>query len=139
MRRTSRAIGLALLVLASACSDSGTTTTTPAPITGPFTDIFTSIIYPGGFSAHSFSATDAGTITVTLTNAGPPNNVVMGLGIGVPNFGPGCSLTTSVNVPAGPAPQITIAADAGSYCIAIFDAGNNIPTGEAFSITTVHP
>jgi hypothetical protein len=138
MRRVLRAIGLVSMILVAGCSDSGTTTTTPAPITGPFSDIFTSIIYPGGFSAHSFS-TAAGTITVTLTNAGPPANVVMGLGIGVPNFGPGCSLTTAVNVSAGSTPQITIPADAGSYCIAIFDVGNAIPTGEAFSITTVHP
>ena len=139
MRRTLRAIGLALMVLVAACSDSGTTTTTPGPIViGPLKDIFTSIIYPGGFSAHSFS-TAAGTITVTLTSAGPPANVVMGLGIGVPNFGPGCSLTTTVNVSAGSTPQITIPADAGSYCIAIFDVGNAIPTGVGFSITTDHP
>ena len=137
MRKALRAIGLALIVLTAGCGDSGTTTTTPAPITGPFTDIFTSIIYPGGFSAHSFSSR-AGTITVTLTSAGPPA-VVMGLGIGVPNFGPGCSLTTAVNVSAGSTPQITIPADAGAYCIAIFDVGNTIPTGEGFSITTVHP
>ena len=138
MRKALRAIGLVLAVLAAGC-DSGTTTTSPGPIIiGPSSDIFTSIIYPGGFSAHSFS-TAAGTITVTLTNAGPPSTVVMGLGIGVPNFGPGCSLTTAVNVSAGSTPQITIPADAGAYCIAIFDVGNTIPTGEAFSITTVHP
>jgi len=139
MRTALRAIGLALMVLVAGCCDSGTTTTTPAPITGPFKDIFTSIIYPGGFSAHSFSSGAAGTITVTLTSAGPPDTVVMGLGIGVPNFGPGCSLTTAVNVSAGSTPQITIPADAGAYCIAIFDVGNTIPTGESFSITTVHP
>jgi hypothetical protein len=138
MTRALGAIGLLLTLLVAGCGDSGTTTTTPAPV-GPFTDTFTSIIYPGGFSAHSFSATEAGTITVTLTSAGPPATVVMGLGIGVPNFGPGCSLTTAVNVSAGSTPQITIPADAGSYCVAIFDVGNAVPTGESFSITTVHP
>jgi hypothetical protein len=138
MRRALLAV--VLMVLVAACSDSGTTTTNPGPIViGPLKDIFTSIIYPGGFSAHSFSSSAAGTITVTLTKAGPPDTVVMGLGIGVPNFGPGCSLTTAVNVSAGSTPQITIPADAGAYCIAIFDVGNVIPTGEGFSITTVHP
>jgi hypothetical protein len=132
MRRALLAV--VLMVLVAACSDSGTTTTNPGPIViGPLKDIFTSI------SAHSFSSSAAGTITVTLTSAGPPDTVVMGLGIGVPNFGPGCSLTTAVNVSAGSTPQITIPADAGAYCIAIFDVGNVIPTGEGFSITTVHP
>jgi hypothetical protein len=140
MKRSLMAIGLALLVLVGGCTgDSGTTTTTPAP-TGPFTDIFTSIIYPGDVVTHSFAVTATGTVTVTLTNAGPPATVVMGLGIGVPNpAGPGCSLTTAVNTSAGSTPQITTTANNGFYCIAIFDVGNNIPEGESFSITIVHP
>ena len=134
---------LVAALLGSGCSGNNTTapaTTTTTTTTSPATEIFTSIVSPQGTATHSFSAATAGTISVTLTTAGPPPTIVMGLGLGVPNPATsGCSLTTSVNTAAGSTPQITRAADAGMYCIAILDLGHAPPTGVSFSITIVHP
>ncbi len=121
-------------------SSSSVTTTTPSTPTGPVTDKFASIIYPQDVITHSFSASTAGTVTVQLTNAGPPADVTLGLGIGVPNpNAPGCSLLTAVNTAAGAAPQLTATVDIGTFCVSLFDIGNAIPAGESFSITIVHP
>lgn len=143
MKAPLKVLGLAVLTLLAAAgcsSDSGTTTTTPSTPTGPFTDVFTSIIYPQDVLTHSFAMSTSGTITVTLTSAGPPSSVVMGLGLGVPRpDAPGCSLLTALSTPAGAAPQITTTADNGTYCVALFDVGNAIVQGESFSITVVHP
>lgn len=132
---------LAAALLVTGCSGDSQPTTPPATTTSsPVTETFTSIVALRGTDTHSFATPAAGTISVTLTLAGPPLTVVMGLGLGVPNpFGPGCSLTTSVKTTSGSSPQITSAADPGKYCVAISDLGNAPPTGISFAMTIVHP
>jgi hypothetical protein len=144
MRITGAAILVAAL-LVSACSGSSTTapaTTTPTTptTTSPTTETFTSIVSPLGSASRTFTTATAGTISVTLATAGPPSNIVMQLGLGVPNpSGPGCGLATTVNVAASATPQITATGDAGSYCVAILDIGNAPKTGVSFVINILHP
>ena len=62
----------------------------------------------------------------------------MGLGVGTPTGG-SCSLPSSSQVltQAGTTAQLSGTADAGTYCVAVFDAGNQ--TAQiAYSVTVTH-
>jgi len=140
VKTVATAVLVSTLLAAGCSSGNNQTTTTPSTTTSLTTETFTSIVPPQGLLAHAFTAAAAGTVSVTLTTAGPPPTILMGLGLGVPNpLGPGCSLTMSVNTAAGSTPQITSAADEGTYCVAIFDIGNAPPTGVDFFISITHP
>ena len=119
----------AALMLAACGSDS--TPTTPSNTSSTVTENWSSVIAPGGASTRSFTVTSAGTIDVTLT-AGP----TVGLGVGLPRTtGGGCRLGVTVNASPGTAPQITAQADAGQYCVQVFDLGTlNDPSGFALKI-----
>jgi hypothetical protein len=61
----------------------------------------------------------------------------LGLGIGVPrNVNAGCRLTIS-QVDA-PGLSLSIPADAGSYCVQVFDDGGVVKQS-SFSVQIVHP
>jgi len=119
----------AAMMLAACGSDS--TPTTPSNTSTTVTENWSSVIAPGGASTRSFTLTSAGTIVVTLT-AGP----TVGLGVGLPRTtGGGCRLGVTVNASPGTAPQITAQADAGQYCVQVFDLGTlNDPSGFALKI-----
>ncbi len=125
------AIGAAL-VLAGCGSDN--TPTTPSNTSKTMTENWSSVIAPGGASARSFSVSSAGTIVVTLT-AGP----TVGLGVGLPRTnGGGCRLGVSVNASPGTTPQINTQADAGQYCVQVYDLGTlTDPIG--FALKIEHP
>jgi hypothetical protein len=40
---------------------------------------------------------------------------------------------------AGSSPQISTAADAGTYCISVYDVGFVPPTGATLTVNIVHP
>ena len=62
---------------------------------------------------------------ITLTQIGPPADVVVGLGIGIPQAnGSGCHLTQTMQTGASSAPQLTVAVDAGTYCVRLYDPGH---------------
>ena len=122
----------AVAVFASACgSDTPTTPTTTT--TSPVTETWTGIVGPGGTASRSFDTTQAGTLTVTLMSSDAP----LGLGVGVPrNVNAGCRLTISqVDIPGL---TLSIPADAGSYCVQVFDNGDVVKQS-AFSVQIVHP
>lgn len=125
--------------LATACGKDNQTTTTPTPTpTGPTTATFASRLTPGGAVSRSFAATTAGTISVTLTNAGGPSTRV-GLGLGIPTTGIAkCGLSRSIVTTPGATPQITANVDAGQYCVTIYDIGT-ISNPIDFSLTLVYP
>lgn len=111
---------------------SSTETTTP-----PDPSTFTSRLARGGFASRSFTLTTAGTIQATLTEITPP--VPVGLGVGIPQSdGGGCNVSRSVETTAGASPQLSIAADAGAYCVKVFDMGH-IEEAASFSVTVTHP
>ncbi len=121
-------------MLAAGCG-SDSTPTTPSNPSGPTTENWSSTVAPGGQSSRSFTVNAAGTINVTLTAAGD----TLGLGVGVPRVsGGGCRLGVSVNTGPGSAPQITTSADAGQYCVQVYDLGTlRDPVG--FAVKIDHP
>jgi hypothetical protein len=96
------------------------------------------MLYPRGIATESFVLSQNGTIGVTLTNAGSVSALGIGLGIPNPNA-PGCVLTTTVTAGASSTAQITTGADAGTYCVSIYDVGFVPPTGVTFTISVSHP
>ena len=122
----------ALTAALSACGSD--TPTSPTTTTSPVTETWTGILGPGGTASHSITTTLAGTLTVTLASSDVP----LGMGIGVPRpANGGCRLTTSQVDVAGF--TMTAPADAGSYCVQVFDAAGGIVKQAAFSVTIVHP
>ena len=140
--RASRPIGLTAVLLAAALGsfgcDDATTATSPTA-TSPVTELFSAQFIPGGSATRSFTAASAGTVSLTLSQLGPPADLVVGFGIGIPQSnGSGCYLTQSVNTGAASSPQLTVPVDAGNYCVRLFDLGTmQSPTG--FTVTIVRP
>ncbi len=129
-----------LCAVCAACSDSGSQSTT-APSTEPqtTTDAFASLLPVGGVNIQLFVVKTAGTYTAKLLSAGPPETVVVGFGVGIPNvLNRGCYLTTSLSTAAGPDTTISGPIDPGVYCVSIYDDGH-LPDRVSFSITIEHP
>jgi hypothetical protein len=135
------AVLAAIALFGSACTSSEpstaptitSTTTTPAA-----TETFTGTVPVAGRDFHSFNVL-AGPLTVTLTTAGPPATITMGLGIGAPTDTT-CTLFSggSTNTPAGTTAQLSGTINsAGPLCVEIYDIGNQ--SGPvAYSVTVIH-
>jgi hypothetical protein len=134
----------ALAATGFACQTSDPASTlTPVPaVPVPITETFNGTVAVGQSDVHPFTVTISGTVSVTLTAAGPPPTITMGVGIGSPTFTGSvttCVLLTngSTNTPPGPTPQLSGSLIAGSYCIAVFDVGNETaPVG--YTVTVTH-
>ena len=134
--------GLAVVV-ASACggnSNSSTATpSAPTPTTAASTESFSGTVSVAGNDFHPFTVATAGaTLTVTLTAAGPPATIFMGLGLGAYDA-PTCTLLNNayLTTQAGAAPQLSGTAGAGSYCVVVYDVGNQ--TGPiTYAVTVSH-
>jgi hypothetical protein len=129
--------------LAAACGGSSTSpsvipTTPAATLT---TETFTGTVQQGGQNVHTFTVTTPGALSVTMTAAGPPPTITMGLGIGNPDSAGNCIFLTggtTTGIASTTTPQLsgTVSA-AGAYCLAIADIGN--AAGPiAYSITVSH-
>jgi hypothetical protein len=128
--------GFAVMLAFVVAGCGGSTPTTPSTSsTSPTTETWSGSVAPGGQSSRSFTVSAAGTINVTLTVAG----ATLGVGVGLPRVsGGGCRLGVSVSASAGTAPQISAAAEAGQYCVQVFDVGTlTDPVG--FALTIDHP
>jgi hypothetical protein len=136
-RYSTALLSVVLLASTMACGSSPTAPTIPpAPVT---TQVFSGTVSVGGTDSHPFSvALSNGQLNVFLNAAGPPSTVVMGVGIGTQTDAtctpiPGASATAQ----AGSAPLLSGALDAGTYCIAVFDVGNQ--TGDvSYTATVTH-
>ena len=129
-------VGAAALA-ALACDDGAAAA--PPTTTSPVTETFAGQFTVGGAAARSFTAASAGTATITLTQIGPPTDVIVGLGVGIPQSdSAGCFLTDSVLTGAASTPQLTVAVEAGTYCVRLFDMGA-MTSQVAFSVTIVRP
>ncbi len=132
-------VGLvALLCVISACGggdSSGSVLTAPAT---PVTESFTGTVAVGATDFHTFSVSTGGAVNVTLTAAGPPSTIYMGIGVGTPSAS-ACALLTngSVAAPAGVNAQLSGTIAAGSYCVSVFDIGNQTAP-ITYAVTVTH-
>jgi len=145
MTRVLLLVPVCLALSVSACNNS-TNTTSPTPATPSLTETFSGVVQPGMSDAHNFTVTQAGEVDVTLTSAvmntaaGPLATIQMGVGIGSPTATtcPAPLAFGSVIVSAGPNIAGSIIANAGTYCIDVFDVGNQ--SGPVtYTVTVAHP
>jgi hypothetical protein len=133
--------GIAALILAaSACSDSTPTTpTTPVtPSTPTVTDTFTGTLTKNGASTFGFSANSAGYVYAALTSISD-TSIAVGLSLGTLNSNGGCS-TVIANDAAVQGTTITGSVTAaGNLCARVYDAGANVVTPLTYQITVTHP
>jgi len=127
---------LCLAVAAAACSKD-TTTSASSTTTSPTTMTFASQVSVKGGTARAFTMTTAGTVRVTLATLGN-GTVVAGLGLGIPATAAPCSLAYSVVTGPSSTPQIVTTADAGTYCVQVYDNGT-LASDTEFSVTIEHP
>jgi hypothetical protein len=125
----------------TANNPTSTTTTPSAPtITEP---AFAGTLKMGGTpQILTFSVVQVGPLTVTLTAAGPPTNVVVGMALGTPTFtstGTTCTPIATANAQVGVnAPQLSgTVSSSGAYCLAVFDPGT-LTADITFSVTVAH-
>ncbi len=127
-----RYLPLILVSAAVACSSGGgssapSTAPSTNPVLPPTVDTFSGTVHVGGSDSNPFVvALSNGQLTATLTAAGPPPTISMGLGIGTPANG-ACTVSTNASYvgPAGPTPQLSgTGISAGTYCVLVYDAGN---------------
>jgi hypothetical protein len=130
---------LALTATMAACTGSNSPTATVATPTAPTsTETFPGTVQVGGVSFSPFNVSQAGTVTVTLTAAGPPSTIWMGLGIGTPSATT-CAViqADSTITQAGATAQLSGTLTAGSYCVQVYDIGNQVAP-VTYSVTVAH-
>jgi hypothetical protein len=137
---------LAAMSVLSACSNSNSSDSSSLPnVIAPTlsTETFNGTVGVGGTDMHPFSVTTAGTVNVTLTAAGPPSTIFMGVGVGTPSTASSgsttCTLLSGATAvaPAGTSAQLSGTLGAGSYCVAVYDVGNET-TPVTYTVTVAH-
>jgi hypothetical protein len=135
---------LVLSVTTAACTSSADTSSLTSTTTSPsatlVTDTFTGTVPVGSSDIHTFVLSQAGELDVTLTAAGPPPTIFMGIGVGTLS-GTSCVFLSgsTANVQASTTAQLAgsnIAA--GTYCVAVYDIGNQAAP-VTYALTVVHP
>ena len=112
------------------------TATAPSPTTT--TDTFQGAVPVGGVSVSPFTMAQTGAVAVTLTAAGPPPTIFMGLGVGNPS-GSTCVLLSggTTITQAGTTAQLSGTLTAGAYCVQVYDVGNQ-SAPVTYAVTVVH-
>jgi len=130
---------VALASGAAACGSSSDSTTTTTPTTPKTTDTLSGTVQVKGSDFKPFTVTTAGEVDVTLTAATPPSTIVMGIGIGTLGTGD-CILLANASAltPAGSSPQVTGIMSPGTYCVRVYDVGNQTDP-VSWTATVLHP
>lgn len=123
-----------MAALAAGCSD--VASPTAASSTDPATFTFASSFTAKGSASRSFEQLTTGAVGLTLTAVSP--DVPLGIGLGIPRpDGSGCNLTRTAEVAAGPGPQLSMTAEAGVWCVRVYDLGF-VPDTVSFSLQVTH-
>jgi len=134
----------ALMVCTAACSNNTGDTTGLSGLTAPTAaqtvDSFSGTVAVSGRDAHTFTVVGGSQpLLVTLTAAGPPTTIFMGVGVGVPATDGSCSIGSGAVflAQAGMTGQLSGAVPAGSYCVVVFDIGNQTAPVD-YTVTVAH-
>lgn len=130
----------AVLLGASACTSGQPTSPTLPPTTSTpaSTETWTGTVQVGGYDYHTFNVL-AGPIAITLTAAGPPATIFMGIGVGTPTD-PTCTLFTggSTSTQAGTTAQLSGSiSTSGPICVEVYDIGNQAAP-VSYSVSVLH-
>ena len=137
-RRLAIVCALAVGAFTAACGNDAAATPSTPSVTRT-TETFSGTVQVGGSDFHSFLVSATGPTDVTLTSAGPPATIVMGLALGTASDA-GCTRLAgaSVNTAAGSTPQLAGLTSAGSLCVQVRDVGNQ-SAPVTYSVSVAHP
>jgi hypothetical protein len=130
---------LALALAASACNN-GSSSNPTTPTTPKTTDTLTGTVQVGASSFQVFTVTTTGEVDVTLTTAGPPSTIVMGLAIGTTGTG-SCvpiAAASSTQTAAGTSPQLSGILSPATYCLLV-SALRSQTAAITWTATVTHP
>jgi hypothetical protein len=135
-RTMQRRLLIALAIFGLACDDTPTSPTDPEPTL--VTETFSSIVQNKGATSRSFTTTDTGPISVSLTSLSK-DGAAVGLALGLADGADGqCAPTFFVVTTVYSGRQLSTTADPGRYCFVVYDVGEL--TGQTnFTVTVVHP
>lgn len=139
MKRTLFGLVVALACTAAGCSKASTTTPTTTTATRT-TDTHSGTVAVRSSDSYGVPVSQAGQVDVTLTVAGPPSTIVMGLGVGTLDASSNCVLVAggTTNTAAGTSPQLSGIFTAGNICIQVRDIGN-ATAPVSYTVTVLHP
>ncbi len=131
---------LAAAAFAAACNNGSATPVSPTPAASTTpqtaTETFTGSLAPNGASTFPF-ASQAGTVTETLTSLGNNSTIAIGMSLGTWD-GTSCTVGVSNDsATVSTALSGTLAA-AGNLCARVYDVGN-VTGPTPFTVTIVHP
>jgi hypothetical protein len=135
---------LAVLAAAAGCNDNNTvttpTTTTTTPSTATTTETFSGTLNLNGAQTFPFTASAAGTITVTLTTVSPDSTFKIGLALGSWT-GSACQVVIPNDSAAQGAVVTGTVSAAAALCARVYDAAGTVPAGQpvSFTVTVTHP
>jgi hypothetical protein len=140
MKRFCACLALLVCTACSGGSSSGSSTAPSTPPLAPTSETFTGTVPVGGIDAHPFVVTlSNGQVTADLTAAGPPTTIAMGLGIG--SFSNAvCTPLQNGAIVTTPGPTAQLSGGnftTGSYCVVVFDVGNQL-VDVSYSVTVTH-
>src|SRR4249919_3817801 len=108
---------LACAAVCTACSNGNTpptTPTTPTTPAGTVTETLNGVMAPNGTATRTFTARQAGTVTVQLASVDP--SVTAGRGLGIRGAtGADCTFTQTVNTLGRTTAHLTATVDLGRY------------------------
>jgi len=132
---------LAFAAMCAACSNNNnnpSTPTTPTTPAGTVTETLNGIMAPRGTATRTFTARQAGTVTVQLARVEP--SIAVGLGLGIRGAtGADCKFSQTVSTQAGTTAQLTASVDLGTYCAGAYDIGTVGQGGATVTVTVTHP
>ena len=131
-------IVLGMTLATFACNNDSSTATTTSP-SAAMTETFSGTVGVAAGDFHNFTVAQGGTVSVTLNAAAPPPTIFMGVGIGTPSSST-CALISgdTTATPAGVTAQLSGALNAGTYCVEVYDVGNETAS-VTYTVTVVHP
>jgi len=133
-----RICAVVLVVGATACTKNSTTPTTTTATTRT-TDAFSGTVRVGGRDFRGFTVSQTGQVDVTLTSAGPPSTIVMGLAVGMPGDATCAPLAgASTITQAGTAAQLSGTTSAATLCVQVYDLGQQTAP-VSYTVTVTHP
>jgi hypothetical protein len=122
---------VALVLIAAVAAACGGSDASPSVVTTAATvttETFTGTLQVGTQKVHTFTVSTPGAISITMTAAGPPATITMGLGLGNPDASGNCifiSGATTQAVASTTTPHLSGSlTSSGAYCVAIADIGN---------------
>ena len=115
---------LSPILVALACAACDSTPTAPTPTVKPIdVNVYSSNVVPGGSASREFTLITGGDVAATLTST-TPAGTMLGLGLGIPRSDGSCALSGAVTTSAGDSAQIAMSADAGLFCVKVYDPGS---------------